>query len=106
LRDEFNKMLDYIHKMEAKYGTVMLMNRSESHYMIKLSTPCYKNDWAKLNKYETTIIRKYLKGDINVRQMSYYLGGITDEKADRKARLYQKGRYEITNHKNYWEIKK
>lgn len=92
--------------MESKYGTVILMNKREFRYMLKLSHPCYKDEQASLNKYEVTIIKKYLKGDINVRQLSYYLGGITGEKANREAQLYKVGRYELTNHRNYWEVKR
>ena len=106
MKENYRKLLEYIKKMESKYGTVNLVNSCELRYMLKLSYPCYKNEYANLNKYEVTIIKKYLKGDINVRQLSYYLGGITDENADRKAQLYKAGRYELTNHRNYWETKK
>ena len=105
MRNGYRKLLNYVQEMESKYGTVGLMNDRERNYMLKLSYPCYKNEYASLNKYEITIIKRYLKGDINVRQLSYYLGGITDEKANRKAQLYKAGRYELTNHKNYWELK-
>jgi len=106
LRNGYRKLLNYVQEIESKYGTVSLMNDSERNYMLKLSYPCYKNEQASLNKYEVTIIKRYLNGDINVRQLSYYLGGITDEKANRKAQLYKVGRYELTNHKNYWEVQK
>lgn len=91
--------------MESKYGTVMSMNDFESNHMLKLSRPCYINECANLNLYEVTIIKKYLKGEINVRKMSYYLGRITKKSAERKAQLYNSGRYELTNHRNYWEEK-
>lgn len=106
MKDNYRKLLDYVQKMESKYGTVILMNKRELRYMLKLSYPCYKNEYANLNQYEITIIEKYLSGDINVRQLSYYLGGITDENANRKAELYKVGRYELKNHKNYWEVKR
>lgn len=106
MKDEFKQLMDYVHKIEEKYGTVSLMNEREHNYMMKLSIPCYKNEYASLNQYEITIIKKYLNGDINIRQLSYYLGGITDEKASHKAELYKFGRYELTEHKNYWELKK
>lgn len=105
MREHYQELLNYVQKIENKYGTVGLMNKRERNYMLKLSYPCYKNECASLNQYEITIINKYLNGDINVRQLSYYLGGITDEKANRKAQLYKAGRYELTNHKNYWELK-
>ena len=103
MRKHYRKLLNYVEKMESKYGTVVLMNKRELRYMLKLSYPCYKDEYANLNQYEVTIIKKYLNGDINVRQLSYYLGGITDEKANRKAQLYKAGRYVLTNHRNYWE---
>jgi len=106
LRNGYPELLAYVHKMENKYGTVTLMDKWESSYMLKLSYPCYKNEYANLNKYEVTIIKRYLKDDINVRQLSHYLGGITDEKANRKAQLYNAGRYQLTNHKNYWEVRR
>ena len=79
------------------------MNKRERNYMLKLSSPCYKNEQASLNQYEVAIIKKYLNGDINIRQLSYYLGGIAEAEADYKTRLYRTGRYELTQHKNYWE---
>ena len=82
------------------------MNEREHNYMMKLSIPCYKNEYASLNQYEITIIKRYLKGDINVRQLAYYLGGITEAKAERQAQLYKAGRYELTSHMNYWELKR
>ncbi len=106
MREHYQELLNYVQEIENKYGTVGLMNDRELNHMLKLSHPCYKNDCANLNQYEVTIIKKYLKGDINIRQLSYYLGGITDEKADYKARLYRTGRYELTNRKNYWETRK
>lgn len=106
MKENYRKLLNYVQEMESKYGTVNLVNNRELRYMLKLSYPCYKNEQANLNKYEVTIIKKYLKGDINVRQLSYYLGGITDEKANRKAELYRDGRYELTKHRNYWELRK
>jgi len=106
LRKHYPELLNYVQEIEEKYGTVCMMSGHELNHMLKLSYPCYKNEYANLNKYEVTICKKYLKGDINVRQLSHYLGGITEAKADRKAQLYQKGRYELTSHINYWEIKK
>lgn len=106
MRDSYRKLLNYVQKIEDKYGTVSLMNNRERNYMLKLSYPCYKNEYASLNQYEVTIIKRYLNGDINIRQLSYYLGGITDENANRKAELYKVGRYELTDHRNYWELKK
>lgn len=106
MREHYHELLAYVQKIENKYGTVGLMNKRERNYMLKLSHPCYKNEQASLNQYEITIIKRYLKGDINVRQLSYYLGGITDENANRKAQLYKAGRYELTNHSNYWEMKR
>lgn len=103
MREHYRELLNYVQEIESKYGTVSLMNNRERNYMLKLSYPCYKNEYADLNKYEITIINKYLSGDINLHQLSYYLGGITEESADRKARLYKVGRYELTKHKNYWE---
>lgn len=106
MRKHYPELLAYVQKIESKYGTVSLMNKRERNYMLKLSYPCYKNECVSLNQYEITIIKRYLKGDINVRQLSHYLGGITDEKADRKAQLYKAGRYELTSHRNYWELKR
>jgi len=82
------------------------MNNLELNHMLKLSYPCYKNEFASLNQYEVTICKKYLNGDINVHQLSYYLGGITDGKALKMAKLYANGRYELTERKNYWELKR
>lgn len=103
MKENYRKLLAYVQKIENKYGTVGLMNDRERNYMLKLSYPCYKNEYADLNNYEITIIKRYLKGDINVRQLAYYLGGITEAKAEHKAQLYKAGRYELTKHKNYWE---
>ena len=103
MREHYRELLNYVQKIENKYGTVGLMNKRERNYMLKLSYPCYKNEYADLNQYEITIIKRYLKGDINVRQLAYYLGGITETKAEHKAQLYKVGRYELTKHKNYWE---
>lgn len=106
MRDGYRKLINYVQKIEEKYGTVSLMNNRERNYMLKLSYPCYKNEYASLNQYEITIIKRYLKGDINVRQLAYYLGGITEAKAEHKAKLYKAGRYELTSHRNYWEMKR
>lgn len=106
MRKHYPELLAYVQKIEKKYGNVNLMNSRELNHMLKLSYPCYKNEQASLNQYEITIIKRYLKGDINIRQLSYYLGGITDDNANRKAQLYKVGRYELTNHKNYWELKR
>lgn len=106
MRKHYPELLAYIQKIENKYGTVNLMNSRELRHMLKLSYPCYKNEYANLNKYEVTIIKRYLKDDINLHQLSHYLGGITEESADRKAQLYKIGRYELTQHKNYWESKR
>ena len=106
MREYYRELLNYVNKMEDKYGTVTLMDKWESSYMLKLSYPCYKNEYASLNKYEVTIIKRYLKDDINLHQLSHYLGGITNENANRKAELYKAGRYQLTNHKNYWELKR
>ena len=106
MRQHYQELLAYVQKIENKYGTVVLMNKRERNCMLKLSYPCYKNEYANLNKYEVTIIRRYLKDDINVRQLSHYLGGITEENANRKAQLYKAGRYELTNHRNYWEVRR
>ena len=106
MREHYPELLNYVQKIESKYGTVGLMNDRERNCMLKLSYPCYKNEYADLNNYEITVIKKYLNDDINIRQLSYYLGGITNEKAEHKAQLYKAGRYELTNHKNYWELKR
>jgi len=106
LREHYPELFDYVKKIENKYGTVCFMDKWEQNYMLKLSKPCYRDEFANLNQYEVTIIEKYLKGDINVRQLSYYLGRIMDEEADRKAQLYRIGRYELTNRRNYWELKR
>ena len=106
MRKHYPELLAYVNKMENKYGTVTLIDKRESSYMLKLSYPCYKNEYANLNKYEVTIIKRYLNGDINVRQLSHYLGGITEAKADRKAQLYNAGRYQLTDRKNYWEVRR
>lgn len=103
MRKNYRELLAYVQEIEEKYGTVSLMNEREHNYMMKLSIPCYKNEYAGLNQYEITIIKKYLNGDINIHQLSYYLGGITDSESDYKARLYRTGRYELTQHRNYWE---
>ena len=103
MREGYRELLNYVQEIEDKYGTVCLMNKRERNYMIKLSYPCYKNEYANLNQYEVTIIKRYLKDDINLHQLSHYLGGITEESADRKVQLYKIGRYELTKHKNYWE---
>lgn len=103
MREGYRELLNYVQEIEGKYGTVCMMNGNERKYMLKLSYPCYKNDYADLNNYEITIIKRYLKGDINVRQLAYYLGGITEAKAEHKAQLYNVGRYELTKHNNYWE---
>lgn len=106
MREHYRELLNYVQEIESKYGTVSLMNDRERNYMLKLSYPCYKNEYADLNNYEITIIKRYLKGDINVRQLAYYLGGITEAKAERQAKLYNVGRYELTDRKNYWELKR
>ena len=106
MKKHYQELLAYVQEIERKYGTVNFMNKRESKYMLKLSYPCYRNEQVNLNQYEVTIIKKYLNGDINVRQLSYYLGGITSTKAERKAQLYKAGRYELNNHKNYWELKR
>ena len=106
MREHYPELLAYVQKIEDKYGTVCLMNKRERNYMIKLSYPCYKNEYANLNNYEIAVINQYLKGDINVRQLAYYLGGVTEAKAEHKAQLYKAGRYELTNHKNYWEVRR
>lgn len=106
MRNGYRELLNYVQEIESKYGTVSLMNKRERNYMLKLSYPCYKNEYASLNQYEITIIKRYLKGDINVRQLAYYFGGVTEVKAEHKAQLYKVGRYELTNHKNYWEVRR
>ncbi len=106
MRKHYPELLAYVQEIEEKHGSVCMMGGHERRHMLKLSNPCYKNECANLNQYEVTVIEKYLNGDINVRQLSYYLGGITDEKANRKAQLYKVGRYEFTNHKNYWEVRR
>ena len=106
MREHYQELLNYVQKIEEKYGTVGLMNKRERNYMLKLSYPCYKNEYANLNQYEIAVINQHLKGDINVRQLSHCLGGITEESADRKAQLYNAGRYELTERKNYWELKR
>lgn len=103
MRKNYQELLNYVHEIEGKYGTVCMMSGNERNYMLKLSYPCYKNECANLNNYEITIIKRYLKGDINVRQLAYYLGGITEAKAEHKAQLYKVGRHELTKHKNCWE---
>lgn len=102
MREHYPELFAYIQKIEKKYGTVCFMNKSERRHMLKLSYPCYKNEYASLNQYEIAVIRKYLKGNINIRQLAYCLGGITYKNAELKAKLYKFGRYELTNHKNYW----
>ena len=106
MRKNYRELLNYVQEIENKYGNVNLMNNRKLNHMLKLSYPCYKNEYASLNQYEVTIIKKYLKGDINVHQLAYYLGGITEAKAEHKAQLYKVGRYELTKHKNYWEVKR
>lgn len=105
MRKHYPELLAYVQEMESKYGTVRMMSGNERKYMLKLSYPCYKNEYASLNQYEITIIKRYLKGDINVRQLAYYLGGIKEKNADYKAKLYNAGRYELTSHRNYWDMK-
>ena len=102
MREHYPELFAYVKKIEKKYGTVDFMNKRERRHMLKLSYPCYRNDCVNLNQYEATILEKYLKGNINIRQLSYYLGGIKGKRADYKAQLYKAGRYELTNHKNYW----
>ena len=106
MRKHYQELIDYVHKMEDNYGPVTLMDKFEKSYMHKLSKPCYRNEYANLNQYEIAVINQYLKGDINVRQLAYYLGGVTEAKAEHKAQLYKAGRYEFTNHRNYWELKR
>lgn len=106
MREHYPELLAYVQKIEEKHGSVCMMDKWESSYMRKLSKPCYKNEFASLNQYEITICKKYLKGDINVRQLAYYLGGIASKQAERKAQLYKAGRYELTSHMNYWELKR
>ena len=105
MREGYRELLNYVQEIEEKYGTVCMMSGHESKHMLKLSYPCYKNEQASLNQYEIAVINKYLSGDINVRQLSYYLGGITYKNADYKAKLYKAGRYELKNHRNYWETR-
>lgn len=105
MRKNFPELLAYVQEIENKYGTVGLMDKSESYYMHKLSKPCYNNEFANLNKYEVAIIEKCLSGDIFVRQLAYYLN-TTDGKALKMAKLYSLGRYDLTDHRNYWEMKK
>lgn len=105
MRNGYRELLNYVQEIEGKYGTVCLMNELENRKMLKLSKLCYNNEFANLNKYEETMIGKYLKGDIIVRQLSYYLN-TTDGKALKMAQLYSKGRYILTDHRNYWELKR
>ena len=105
MRKHYPELLAYVKEIERKHGTVCFMNKRERKHMLKLSYPCYRNDCVNLNQYEIAVIKKYLNGDINVRQLSYYLGGITYKNADYKAKLYKAGRYELTNHRNYWETR-
>lgn len=105
MRKHYPELLAYVHKIENKYGTVSLMDKWEQNYMLKLSKPCYQNEFANLNKYETAVIKKYLSGEIIVRQLAYYLN-TTDGKAAKMAKLYSMGRYDLTNHRNYWEMKR
>lgn len=95
--------MDYVHKMESKHGTVTLMDKWENSHMHKLSKPCYRNEYTNFNQYEIEVIKRYSSGDINNRQFTYYLGGVTKSQALRMATLYAQGRYNLTNHKNYWE---
>lgn len=104
MKDDFKQLINYVHEIEDKYGTVTLMDKWESSYMHKLSKPCYRNEFANLNQYEVTIIEKYLSGEIIVRQLAYYLN-TTDGKAAKMAKLYSMGRYDLTDHRNYWELK-
>lgn len=104
MREHYQELLAYVQEIENKYGNVNLMNDREQNYMHKLSKPCYNNEFANLNKYETTVIEKYLKGEIIIRQLAYYLN-TTDGKALKMAKLYAMGRYDLTNKKNYWEMK-
>jgi len=106
LKKDYQNLLNYVQEIERKHGTVNFMNKRERMHMLKLSYPCYKDEQVNLNKYEIAVINKYLSGDINVRQLSYYLGGIASKKAERKAQLYKAGRYNLTDHRNYWEAKK
>lgn len=103
MRKNYQELLNYVHKIEDKYGTVTLMDSFESTYMHKLSKPCYRNEYANLNQYEIEVIKRYLSGDIIDRQLAYYLGGVTKSQALKMATLYANGRYELTQHKNYWE---
>ena len=52
MREHYHELLTYVQKIESKYGTVSLMNKRERNYMLKLSYPCYKNEFASLNQYE------------------------------------------------------
>lgn len=106
MRDGYQELLNYVQEIEKKHGSVCMMGGHERRHMMKLSKPCYKNECANLNRYEVTVIGKYLNDDINIRQLAYYLGGITEAEADYKARLYRTGRYELNNHKNYWETRR
>lgn len=103
LKDDFKQLMNYVHKIESKHGTVMLMNKRERNYMHKLSKPCYRNEYANLNQYEIAVIKKYLSGEITDHQLAYYLGGIAKSQALKMAQLYANGCYDLTNHKNYWE---
>lgn len=105
MREHYPELLAYVQEIENKYGNVNLMNDREQNYMHKLSKLCYNNEFANLNKYETTVIEKYLSGEIIVRQLAYYLN-TTDGKALKMAKLYSMGRYDLTNKKNYWEMKR
>nr|DAF07553.1 MAG TPA: hypothetical protein [Caudoviricetes sp.] len=104
MRDGYQKLLNYVQEIEEKHGSVCMMTKRESNYMHKLSKPCYRNEYVNLNKYEVTIINKYLSGDIIIRQLAYYLN-TTDGKALKMAKLYAMGRYDLTDHRNYWEMK-
>lgn len=103
MKDDFKQLMNYVHKIENKYGTVMLMDKWESNYMHKLSKPCYRSEDANLNRYEIAVIKKHLSGEINDRKLAYYLGRITKTQALKMATLYNNGHYTLTDHKNYWE---
>lgn len=103
MREHYPELLAYVQKMENKYGTVSLMDKWEQNYMLKLSKLCYRNEYANLNQYEIEVIKRYLSGDIIDRQLAYYLGGVTKSQALKMATFYANGRYELTQHKNYWE---
>lgn len=105
MRKGYRELLAYVQEIEGKYGSVCMMGVRESRHMHELSKLCYNNEFANINRYETTVIKKYLSGDIIVRQLAYYLN-TTDGKAAKMAKLYSMGRYNLTNHKNYWEMKK